>query len=72
MQYFGYRSDASRYGASEWLDQAMVEEARRRGLWLDLGTSMEPGTGELKPLPPTTKEDSGARMILHETYEWEP
>lgn len=72
MQYFGYRPESSRWGAPELLDQALIDEARRGGRWLDLGTSMEPGTGELQAQLHATKEDCGARMILCETYEWKP
>lgn len=72
MQYFGYRATGAREGAAELLDHALIEEARRGGRWLDLGTSMEPGTGEFQARLHATKEDCGARMILTETYQWEP
>ncbi|HPA20003.1 MAG TPA: GNAT family N-acetyltransferase [Verrucomicrobiae bacterium] len=72
MQYFGWRSEASGTGAAELMDVSMAEEARRGGRWLDLGTSMEPETGELQARLHATKEDCGARMILYETYEWSP
>lgn len=72
IQYFGYRSESSRWGASELLDQTVIEEARREGLWLDLGTSMDPGTGELQAQLHASKEGCGARMFLCETYEWKP
>jgi hypothetical protein len=72
MQYFGWRSEASGTGAAELMDISVAEEARRDGRWLDLGTSMEPETGELQTRLHATKEDCGARMILYETYEWSP
>lgn len=72
LQYYGYVPIASRSGAGEFLDAAVLDEARAAGCWLDLGTSMEPATGELQARLHATKEDCGARMVLYETYEWEP
>jgi len=66
--YYNHSQDYLSFRLQEWI-RLQPDFARP---WVDLGTSMNPGTGELNQLLHQNKESFGARGIIMETWTWVP
>jgi hypothetical protein len=68
VQYVATTPEGRRFAALDALYAHLAHSVPDLGTWLDLGTSMDPGTGALSQGLQFYKESLGARAVLQHTF----